>query len=488
MGRKQAVKKEIDLSELPKRGKLISWKNSSGYKIKGIYDDIEFEVEIIKYDKDTGRLTIKYKNKIFNILACEFAKCGLGKILGKITNEFKIQINTLIQDNKRDIIIIDREIRTITRKDKGKENRKYYKYCCNKDGYEGWIEEGNLLQGNGCLACCKTKSTPILDINLMYNTDPWMIPYVGEEIAKTHTSQSSKKVQVTCPDCGHIKSKKVRIADIYKNHSIGCNCSDKISFGEKTMFSILEQLKIQFQTQLSKTRFNWCNKYYYDFYFELNKEQYICEINGIQHYEQTNRKGARTLKEEQENDRIKKELALANGIKPENYIVLDCRYSEFEFIKQNILNSKLNKLFDLSKIDWIKVEKFALSNRVKEACNLWNSGISSTQDIAIIMKLARNTITKYLKKGSSSAINWCNYDAKEEIFKGRSKSGKMSGKPVEMFKDGISLGVFESLVDLERRSEKLFGIKLLNGGISDVCLGKQKQYKGYTFRYTQLNK
>ena len=51
------------------------------------------------------------------------------------------------------------------------------------------------------------------------------------------------------------------------------------------------------------------------------------------------------------------------------------------------------------------------------------------------------------------------------------------------FKDGKSLGIFESCTELSKQSEKTFGIKLLCSAISSVCHGKQKTHRGYTFKY-----
>ena len=63
----------IDLSDLPRwesgknKGK-INWKESVGYKCKFKYDDIEGEIEIVDYDKETKMLMIKYLNyDLFNI-------------------------------------------------------------------------------------------------------------------------------------------------------------------------------------------------------------------------------------------------------------------------------------------------------------------------------------------------------------------------------------------------------------------------------------
>ncbi|NGU31094.1 hypothetical protein G6Z34_13465 [Clostridium perfringens] len=56
---------------------------------------------------------------------------------------------------------------------------------------------------------------------------------------------------------------------------------------------------------------------------------------------------------------------------------------------------------------------------------------------------------------------------------------------VEIFKDNKSLGVFESCSELERQSEKLFGVKLFQSNIGHVCLGRRKSHKGFTFKYVE---
>ena len=77
------------------------------------------------------------------------------------------------------------------------------------------------------------------------------------------------------------------------------------------------------------------------------------------------------LKNQQENDKNKYELAINNGIKPSNYIVIDCRYSDLDFIKNNIINSRFNKIFDLSNIDWLKIGQDSEKSIVKEVCDYW---------------------------------------------------------------------------------------------------------------------
>jgi hypothetical protein len=479
--------KKIFLENLPKRGKLISWKNSIGYKIYFIYENIEGFIEIIELNKDAINVIVEYKGTQYKISTPSLSDCRIGVILGKITKDFKIEIGTKFKDNRRDIVITDREYRLKEKINKqGYQsilNEKWYKYTCNVCGWtDGAIAESDLKEGKGC-SCCYGR-TAVLGINTIWDTDKWMY-YLGisEEDAKTHTYRSSEKVKVTCPDCKTIEYKI--ISNIYKNKSISCTCSDKIPYGEKLTFSLFKQLGLIFKTQLNKSTFKWIGKYKYDFYFELNGEPFVTETHGLQHYEECTGNWKNKLKEQQKIDSIKKQLALDNGIKEENYIVIDCRKSELKWIRDNengILNSRLNELFDLSTIDWVEVENFTLSNLVKIACeHKRNNSELTCNDIGTLMGYCDGTIRKWLKQGSLN--KWCYYNADEELRKSTSKNGKSKGMPTGIFKEGILIGVFESSTDLTRQSEKLFGVKFIRSKITMVCNGKNKSHKGFTFKY-----
>ena len=86
------------MGNLPKRGKYIDWVNSVGCKCKFIYDDIEGEVEIVDYE--VNRVSFKYDNEIYNMINYKFTKCQFGKILGKYTDKFKVEIDTIFKDDK----------------------------------------------------------------------------------------------------------------------------------------------------------------------------------------------------------------------------------------------------------------------------------------------------------------------------------------------------------------------------------------------------
>ena len=405
------------------KNKLIELK-LVGEKVKFIYDDVEGEIEIVSYKN--GYLYIRFLNTyLFRTTIDNFEKCliedlishnryAIGTVKLKSKFDFIYEIGQVFKDDKRDLTIIDR----------GRYNgERGYKIKCNKCGFDSgkhitaknkehkdeyWIGESSLKRGSGC-ACCSGRILA-QGYNDVATTEPWMIPYFqgGIDEAKMYTRQSNKSIYPICPICGRVRNKLIAIRTICDRRLISCECSDKIPYPEKFMFNVLEQLNITFYTQINHTSFEWCGRYIYDFLIiNGDKESIYIETHGLQHYEPTNKHYPRNLKQEQENDEIKRNLAVTNGTKEENYIVIDCRYSKLEWIKNSILHSNLANLFDLSIIDWEKVQTFALSSRVKEACELFNIGTGSPRQIAEVMKLNNNTVRSYLHKGAE--LRLCNY-------------------------------------------------------------------------------
>ena len=499
--------KKVFLDDLPKgAGKglninklVINWKECVGYKIRFIYDDIEGWLEIINYYKKEQKVIIKYNDKEFEIHTGGLQRCQLGNLLGKYTSDFKIKTGARLKDEKRDITIIDREL--IPRYDESgnlKSYDKWYKYKCNKCGFdcsdhfkngeykeEMWILEGALLtQGQGC-SCCHGLVT-VKGINDIPTNAPWLISYFqgGIDEAKLYTKNGGYKIYPICPDCKNIKNKKMRICDIYSRKSIGCTCSDGIKYPNKFAFKILEELGVNFETEYSP---NWIKPKAYDFYFKLNNKEYILEMDGgLGHGKKDNKMSGQTKEESKSIDDEKDRLAKLHNIE---VIRIDCdykNYDRFKYIKQNILDDKgLNKLFDLSIIDWNKCEEFALSNRVKEACEYkYNNPDMSTTEIGILMNLHTKTILKYLKQGTK-IWDWAKYNSKTEKIKSLRKRVYTRKKILAMFKDGLFLNIFDSAVYLDRVSEDLFGVKLYKSKIGYVCRGGQEKYKGYDFKYIE---
>ena len=475
------MRKKADLNNLPRKGKLIQWGESINQIVRCEYEGEIYYLKIVGYDKDSQKLKIEYNGEVYNLLTSSLTSCSIGNIVKN--KGFIYNVGDCIKDEKRNLTILRQFY--ITRKFKSKKEGVYYysdiknyEVKCNKCNQTTIKDEHSLKSGRGCFICSPYKKIPTLNVNTIWDTDRWMVDLgVSEEDAKSNTHGTHKKIEVTCPDCGRKSVKGIN--KIYEHRSISCKCGGKTSYPEKFMISVLEQLNVKMEYQLTNKNFDWCDNYRYDFYIpSLNM---IIETHGEQHYKECpNFK--MTLAETQENDKEKESLALANNI--DKYIVIDCRESSLEWIKNSILDSELSTIFDLSNINWLKCDEFALKNLVKEICSHWNNRPNemTTKEFAEIYGhgLCRATIIRYLKDGDKHG--WCNYDPKEEMRKSGARNGKDSGMKVSVFKDNILLQVFTSLTDLDKQSEEVFGVRLERHSISNA-IKKNKPYKGFTFKY-----
>lgn len=396
--------RKVFLDELPKKKygnkETIDWKNSIGYKVKFIYDDIEGEIEII--DIINQKIILKYdNNEPYTLIVDSFKKCKLASVLKLRQHEFKYNVGDKITDNNRNLTIIDMEYRKI----KG-VLYKFYFYKCNVCGWDkGQITEQALNCGKGCTCC--SGHIVIEGINDIPTTAPWMVKYFqgGYDEAKLYTYSSHRMIVPICPYCGKIHEKPMQINRLFLNRKVPCVCSDSVSYPEKFMYGLLKQLNINFIYQLTKTNLKWCNKYSYDFY--IKEFNMIIETHGLQHYKDNiswNKKEG--YKKDKENDIIKENLAISNNII--KYIVIDARYSNSNWIKTSIMNSKLPSILKFSEndIDWLKCEEFALKNIIKDICDYKNSHpITSNLDLVNLYQLSTTTIAKYLKVGYK--LGWC---------------------------------------------------------------------------------
>ena len=105
---------------------------------------------------------------------------------------------------------------------------------------------------------------------------------------------------------------------------------------------------------------------------------------------------------------------------------------------------------------------------------------------------SNNILTKdHLKQGIRKGENHPFYgkhlseETKRKLSEANKGENSSSSKKVEIFKENISLGVFPCTMELERKSEDLFGIKLNRSNICAVCRGVRSSHKGYTFRYVE---
>lgn len=267
------------------------------------------------------------------------------------------------------------------------------------------------------------------------------------EDALKYSYKSRQYIDWICPHCGtEIPHKS--ISNIVKDGLSCPNCSDKISYPQKLMMHILCHIRdnyLPWMEILTEYSPSWCkykgltknyHKGRYD--FAIKKEEkilMIIEMDGLYHYVDNKMSGQSFFNSDwidlEKNILAKKNL----GIYP---IRIDCKKSELDYIKNNILDSQLNTIFwfwgvNLEKdVDWSNCEKRALKSVVKNVCDLYNDGLHAYQ---IIEKtgLSRSAVYSYLKKGAR--VKLCNYPDGREKKRKQEATSNYCSKSIICFND-----------------------------------------------------
>ena len=463
--------RKVFLDELPKwnKGGSINWGKSIGHKVKFIYEDIEGEVEIINYYKNKNYyyLDVKYNDSIISMSVNHFSKCQLGNLLNKRNYNYVYNIGDIISNKVSQIEILE-QIRT---KNKISFNKKAYKYKCLNCGNIDTISESNLINNYGCNVCCISPKKVLRGYNDIATTNPELIKYFAniEDVYK-YSYSSSKSVNMKCPNCSYMKS--MLISNLYK-YSFSCKkCGDKISYPNKFAFNLLEQLNIDFEYEYNP---DWIKPRRYDFYFEVNNKQYILEMDGSLGHGNDNPLNGQTAEDSKAIDDYKDKLAKEHNIE---VIRIDCLKSNLKYIKKNILTSKLVDLFDLNSIEWDEIEKYACSNLVEKVSILWMDGIKDIKEISNIIKIAKNTVIKYLNQGTK--LKWCNYNGKEIMKNNGIKVSKIRSIPIiQLSLTGKYIAEFESAAEAGRQ------LNIGDRNINNCCRGKKNSAGRFKWMYKE---
>lgn len=355
---------------------------------------------------------------------------------------------------------IDLDIYSIT---KGTHKRAWWKcQFCSRE-WETSIKS-RMLKNTKCKTCSSKgliKNITNSDFKPMIETAPKLIDsLVDKNIAKIESKNSMRKVDWKC-SCGLIMQKTIKV--VYR---LGLNCplcNDSFSFGERIVFHTLRESEVEFEWH--KT-FDWSDNKEYDFYLpELNG---IIEVHGKQHYE-ASLELTRTFEEEQENDKLKEQLAKDNGIK--HYIVINARESDFEFIFQNLTKSIVGS--SIITIDSNKIYSLSMKRTINQTIlSLWNENLT-VKEISERTGIHSKTVSRTLKKYHEA--NLCCYDPY------RSNRKRKMQKIYQYSKDYELIKVWDNYKELEKRN-------YLISSVSSCCNGKLKHYKNFIWSYSKLNK
>lgn len=282
-----------------------------------------------------------------------------------------------------------------------------------------------------------------------------------------YSQGSDQKVNWKCRECKSIIKNKV-IHSVMRQGVYCTSCRDGMSFGEKVIYSLLEQNNIEFMNDVAM---EWSGRKRYDFY--LPTQNTIIEVNGKQHYEEMSGswQDGGGLEYEMKNDAFKMKIAMDNGI--EEYIVLDARESTIDWMENSVRHSKLLDFLETMRFD--VALNFTSKSFLIMSCKLWEDGME-LKDIQEKLHLSESAVRAHLRKGTK--LNLCSYGQEEEYEKRRKEQGIKMKKPVvQLTSDGDFIREWDSATDASRN------MNVLARGIASVCTDKRQHAGGFKWMH-----
>ena len=267
------------------------------------------------------------------------------------------------------------------------------------------MRAGSVIRGDNCQYC--TSKKVLIGFNDIMTTAPWMAEFFADKNdALKYTRGSHERIKLKCPDCGEEKDGTIK--SLYNNGFRCDRCSDKISYPNKFARAMLEQLPVSNLNYEYKPR--WADYKIYDNYFEVNNKKYVLEMDGEFHYSDRGYDN-RTVEEAIEVDKLKDRMCEEHDI---NMIRIESRKSDMDYLSNNILNSELSRIFDLSNINWKYCATQATKNIHKEICTYYeeNKYKYSSKEIANHFHIHIATFYNIRKRGVE--YGWCTHSKEEE--------------------------------------------------------------------------
>ena len=340
-------------------------------------------------------------------------------------------------------------------------------------GHEYNIIPHESYRGFNCPYC--SSKILLVGFNDIATTAPWMVEYLADkEDAHRYMRRSAKKIKFICPYCGTEDVKKIQ--NVYRSGYTCSVCSIGVSFPNRLSRAVIRQLPVE--NIIMEYSPEWAGGKRYDNYFEFNGNKYIIEMDGSFHYKDTD---MTNLSEVIRIDKLKDEMALNHNI---TMIRIDCKKSEYNYIKNNILNSKLNEIFDLNIINWDLCLKESTPNIIKNICEYYNINKSNItiDEIAEHFNISDTTFRKYRDIGVK--YGWCDYD-KDIVENVRvNKIAESKYKAVSVFDEMHSL--IKSFLNAKLCCEYMNNNLDEHFNITSIrrsCVNGNK-YNGYYFKYS----
>ena len=383
--------------------------------------------------------------------------------------EYKYNVGEIITNKFGSIKVLKKTTLSVWDKQKQKytNNSAYVCTCLEHKNEFTILQQSILRQHSGCPICGRRRATE----ENMLATDEVACSYLADKSdAYKYSVRSNKKILCECPKC-HAQ-KMVAVINLTA-HGFKCDqCGDGFSYPNKFVYAFLEQVGVK---HIAEKSFDWAKDKYYDQYLPIQST--IIENHGLQHYRDASMFRL-TFEGQQENDKLKRKLALQNGI--EHYIELDCRYSNLDWIKNSIMNSELPNLLNFTEkdIDWETCSQVASASIRYEVCKMWDA----TEDIDAIMEkfhVSATTVRTYIHDGAKCGMCHEYIDRKDLVKEGKFKKKYNPCSPIYSVTDDI---YFEDKYSVAKYYEPIIGQKFVLESIG-TCIRCGCNYRGIKLEY-----
>lgn len=319
----------------------------------------------------------------------------------------------------------------------------------------------NIVDGGSNCPYCKNRKISIRN-NDLWTTHPDVANMLKDKkVGYERSYGSSYKTDWICPNCG----KEIKNRSIYYVVTMGLqceNCIAHISYPERLMSTFLSQLNLSYVHDKSTS---WSDRKRYDFYIESHNT--IIECHGSQHYIDKGWGKNYNLDKQIEIDEYKKQMAMSNGI--EHYIQLNCEISDFDYIKKSILNSEINRLFNLECFDWELCKENIIDNGIyTKVLNCTKNGLKTVIEISDSLGISDTTVRRYLHRLTEDGL----FNYSKEAAKQNNKD-VVCKKVICLENQKIYNSMTEGSVDTNCTVK----------GISDCCRGVITKHKNLHWMY-----
>lgn len=268
-------------------------------------------------------------------------------------------------------------------------------------------------------------------------------------------------VKFKCPDCGFEFEEKIRTFVKRANHCLNCK-TDGISKPNKFLREVLREVESQLTQKDFEWSPDWAKKYLYDGHIiTKNRYEVAIEMQGEQHYHET---GWGRFEYQIKRDQEKAALIQCQEIK---LVEIECKSTDYFYMKKQILNSYLNEILDLSQIDWDKIVSLCSKNYLKIVSDYYKKGLSTTE-IGKKMDFDRHTIQRMLM--DASEMGWVQYNPLSAVELSKQKVKMVDSLTNEEF-------IFDSVSQTIKEIKNKYNITISKNTIGNYSKGYYKNKK-----------